>query len=291
MKVSFRTLVSLGSLALAASSFGWIDTGHMVIASIGEGRLDAAAWDECTRLLKVGGTDKAKDFLSSGCWADDTKTKENGPWHYIDIPYRPDGKPPTTKPDEQNVVWAINHFSDILKNKKNPDADRADALRYLIHFVADIHQPLHGTQLESDEFPQGDRGGNSIKIKTGELFKSMERPPTNLHFLWDMGCGIFMPGDFPRPLTAESEGKIRIQGLDLTAKYPPTQFNDQIKDLDPMNWAKESYATAKNFVYTIRTGGEIDLLYITSGKTIAGQRAALAGYRLAALLNKLVGKG
>src|SRR5579871_4985950 len=143
MKLSCRILVNLGSLAVATSCFAWNATGHIMIAAIAEGRLDPVAFDECNRLLKIGGTANTTDFIQASCWADDTKTKENGPWHYIDIPYRNDGKPTTTKPGEENVVWAINHFLPILKDKTKPDPERADALRYLIHFVEDIHQPLH----------------------------------------------------------------------------------------------------------------------------------------------------
>jgi hypothetical protein len=284
-----RPLAAFSLLAFASSSFAWIDTGHMVIAAIAEGRLNKTAWDECDRLLKIGGTPETKGFIAASVWADDTKTKENGPWHYIDFPYRTDGKPTQTKPGDENAAWAINHFSDILKDKTKPDADRADALRYLIHIVGDIHQPMHAISRESDEHPTGDRGGNDFPIKTGDLFASMERPPTNLHFLWDMGVGEFMPGIEKRPLGPDGEGRIRIMGQNLTVKFPVALFKDQVNDLDPMVWAKESFNSATQMAYKVRTGGEIDLSYAGPAKTIAGARAALAGYRLAALLNKLVG--
>jgi hypothetical protein len=289
MKPLTKTLASLSVLAIAASSFAWIDTGHMAIAAIAEGRLTKKAWDECDRLARIGADDKTKGFVQASVWADDTKTSENGPWHYINIPFRPDGRPAKVKPAEENVVWAINRFSEVLKDKSKPDAQRADALRYLIHFVGDIHQPLHSVAMESDAFPNGDRGGNEVKIKTGEIFSMMERPPDNLHFLWDMGAGIFMPGLEHRPLAPDAEGRIRILGQNLTIRYPLSSFKEQVKDLDPMNWAKESRRTAEDIVYRLRTGNEIDLSYVAIAKTIAGQRAALAGYRLAALLNKLVG--
>ncbi|HWA83366.1 MAG TPA: S1/P1 nuclease [Fimbriimonadaceae bacterium] len=284
-----RTATALGVFALAVSGYCWDDTGHMVIAAIAEDRLSQHAYDECTKLLAVGGTDKTKGFVAAACWADDTKNKTTGPWHYIDIPFRTDGKPTQTKPAEENVVWAINHFSDILKDKTKPEADRADALRYLIHFVGDVHQPLHAVTMESDEHPNGDRGGNDFPIKTDDLFTSMQNPPTNLHSLWDMGAGLFVPHFVSRPLNPESLAKIHILGQDLVAKFPTTVFKgEMLNDLNPKDWADESNATAQNIVYKVRTGGEIDLLYVTTAKTIAGGRAALAGYRLAALLNKLL---
>lgn len=289
MKRFLRPLAALCALALVSSSFGWIDTGHMVIAAIAEDRLNDKAFKECERLIAIGGTDRTKGFVAAACWADDTKTKENGPWHYIDLPVRSDGKATQTKPDEQNAVWAIGHFSDILKDKTKPDAERADALRYLIHIVGDIHQPLHGVTMESDEHPNGDRGGNDFPIKTGDLFTTMEKPPTNLHFFWDMGGGLFMPGQFERPLNPETLAKIHMMGLDLTAKYPESKVTDMVKDTNPMDWAQESSRTAQNIVYKVRTGGELDVSYQQIAKTISGQRATVAGYRLAALLNKLLG--
>lgn len=288
MNRTLRILSALGAFAVAASGYCWDDTGHMVIAAIAEDRLTQHAYDECTKLLAIGGTDKTKGFVAAACWADDTKNKTTGPWHYIDTPYRSDGKPTQTKPDAENVVWAIGHYSDILKDKTKPDAERADALRYLIHFVGDIHQPLHAINMESDAHPTGDRGGNEFPITTGDLFTSMEKPPTNLHFLWDMGGGIFMPGLAQRPLSQESLARIHILGQDLVSKYPTMSFKDMVTDLNPNDWASESYATAQNIVYKVRTGGEIDLLYITTAKTIAGGRATLAGYRLAGLINKLL---
>lgn len=290
MKRTLRFFAGLSLLALSASTFAWIDTGHMVIAAIAEDRLNKYAYDECSRLLKIGGTDQTKGFVASAVWADDTKTAENGGWHYINLPYRTDGKPTTTKPADENAVWAINHFSDILKDKSKPDAERADALRYLIHIVGDIHQPLHAITMESDALPNGDKGGNDFPIKTGDNFTSMEKPPTNLHFLWDMGAGLFKPGAEARPLNPESLGRLHIQGQDLSSRYSEARLKDLVKDLNPMDWAKESFDTAKEFAYKVRTGGDVDIAYIAVAKTMAGQRAALAGYRLAALLNKLVGE-
>jgi len=295
MKLSFRPLLVLGLFALTAFGFAWDDTGQMIIASIGDGRLDEVAWKECDRLLKIGGKKPELSFIEAGCRGIAIPNKEAAGWSRIDLPYRPDGKTPTTKPAAENVVWAINHFSDILKDKSKPDADRADALRFLISLVGEVHQPLNAIQMESDAYPNGDEGGSLVKIKANDVLPSMENPPTNLRSLWDMGCGTFMPGTEKRPLDGAAEGRLQIQGIDLTTQFPPSSFvingDDQVKDLNPMDWAKESYQTAINFAYKVRTGGMIDLLYITEGKTICGQRAALAGYRMAALLNKLVGKG
>ncbi|HTQ10496.1 MAG TPA: S1/P1 nuclease [Fimbriimonadaceae bacterium] len=295
MKLTFRFLFVLAALVSSTFVFAWNDTAHMVIAAIGDGRLDESAWKECHRLLATGLTPKTSDFLEAACSVSSAKGDEHPSWDRIDTPYRPDGKPSNTKPAPENIVWAIGHFGDILKDKTKPDAERADALRHLIAYIADIHQPLNAIRMESDQYPDGDQGGALVRIKAAELFPTLQNPPGDLRALWDMGCGAFMMDAEKRPLDGAAEARLQIQGIDLTTQYSPASFvidgDDRTKDLNPADWAKESYQTAVNFAYKVRTGGMIDLLYVTEGKTICGQRAALAGYRMAALLNKLVGKG
>ena len=105
------------------------------------------------------------DFIKS----DPTWRKAN-PWHYVTIK---DGQTYATseKAKEGDVVWAIGNFCSVLGNKKSKAQDREEALKFLVHFVGDIHQPLHvgnGT----------DRGGNDVELK---WFKE----DVNLHQVWD----------------------------------------------------------------------------------------------------------
>lgn len=286
----FRAAGTAILLAAATAALAWVDTGHMVVAAIAEGRLKPEVLKTCQDLLKTGPTDRTQGFIEGACWPDDAKNQTTGPWHYIDLAFRTDGKPTKTKPDELNVVWAIEHFSAILKDSANTPQERAEALRYLIHFVGDIHQPLHATTRESDEHPDGDRGGNDFKIVPGDVFSGMERPPRNLHQVWDLGGGLFQP--VQRPLDPESKGRILIQAQNIASRNPMSKFVLQRKDTNPMDWAKESQELAKTVVYHgIAPGDEPTVGYVAICKTVCAQRAALAGYRLADLLNRLLGKG
>lgn len=286
----FRAAGTAVLLAVATAAFAWVDTGHMVVAAIAEGRLKPEVLKICQDLLKNGPTERTQGFIQGACWADDAKNGTTGPWHYIDLPFRTDGKPTQTKPSELNIVWAIKHYSEMLVEKSKTPAERAEALRYLIHFVGDIHQPLHATSRESDEHPEGDRGGNDFKIVGGDAFSSMERPPRNLHQVWDLGGGLFQP--VTRPLDPEAKGRILIQAQNIASRNPMTKFVQQLKDKSPMDWAKESLELAKTVVYRgIEPGDEPTVGYVAICKTVCAQRAALAGYRLADLLNRLLGKG
>jgi hypothetical protein len=254
----------------------------MIVAAIAAKHLKPGVRDKIDALLKIGGDARSQDFYGAASWADDTKTRENGIWHYIDNYFRSDGKPPVNKPDEQNVVWAINKFSAVLQDPSAAEADRADALRYLIHFVGDIHQPLHATSRESDAMPKGDAGGNRFKIGPVAGI-NMYRP--NLHALWDMACGFYV--SVKRPLTDDGRAQIDAYAAQIMADFPKKSVKNP-KDLNPEDWAHESFEIAKTVVYNIDEGTSPSPEYLAKGKKVCEERLALAGYRLGELLNKLL---
>lgn len=279
---SSRFLIGALLLATSAQAFSWSDTGHMVIAAIAERQLKPQALAEAQRLIAIGGTERTSTFLTAACWADDTRTRENGPWHYINLHFRTDGKATTNVPEPENAAVAITRFQKVLADRTRPDAERADALRYLLHFVGDLHQPLHAVARDTDEHPQGDRGGNEFRIQPPAYAAEAERPPRNLHSLWDSGCGLFHYE--PRPLNGESERHVRLQADTLLAALPKEDAREATI-LDPMVWASEGLALAKSVVYNLPENTVPGDAYLKAARTAAAKRAALAGHRLAALLN------
>ncbi|MBN9501068.1 MAG: hypothetical protein BGO01_11860 [Armatimonadetes bacterium 55-13] len=285
MKTS-RILLTFVSALAVTSAFAWHDTGHMVVAAIAKQSLTPKALSEAEWLLKMDADPKSDNFVTAACWADDAKTKESGPWHYINIHFRTDDKPTSNEPLKQNIVWAISKFSEVLRDKKRDPKERAEALRYLIHFVGDIHQPLHAVARDSDEHPDGDRGGNEFKISPPERFSRQDRPPTNLHSLWDSGLGLFK--SVPRPLTDDGLATINRTANAIKSRFPEISL-DGVKQSDPMAWAQESADIAKRFVYKDITEGTVPSPeYMRKGEDECAKRVAYAGYRLAALLNKLL---
>jgi hypothetical protein len=123
-------------------------------------------------------------FVDSSTWADDQRSVDpsTAPWHYIDIPLsKASGNAQDFCGAEGCVLTAIPQQLAILKDKAQPAAKRANALRFIIHFVGDLHQPLH------DE-TNGDRGGNCVPIKyfrrKPHVHNNSYTP--NLHHIWDM---------------------------------------------------------------------------------------------------------
>jgi len=277
--MTMRAPITVLALLCAGAIYPWIDTGHMVVAEIAESRLTPRAKSLAAQLLNIGGTPRTSTFVTAACWADDTKTRANGPWHYINQHFRDDGKPTTNQPLHENVVWAIERFRSVLADAKQPAADRADALRFLLHFVGDVHQPLHTVARDSDAHPEGDRGGNLFPVRRPP---GWTEEPRQLHLLWDFGCGEFMPVN--RPLDPQGQRKVREQAAAIMREFPPAKFAE-LRQMDPMQWAKEGLTLAKAYVYTMQPGDVPSEAYLRQGARLCRKRAALAGYRLAALLN------
>jgi hypothetical protein len=282
-----RLAVAILALSVSAASFAWNETGHMVIAAIAEGNLNEKAWKECDRLIKIEAPGEYKGMIAGSLWAEFAPAGKPE-WHFNAAGVRFDGKKATVTPAPENAVWAVNHFSEILKDKTKPDAERAEALRYILSIGADLHQPLHAATLEDDAHPNGDNGGVDFAIKIEELFPGNDRPQ-NLHALWDMALGGFVPGLFTLPLGVEGEGRVRILAQNFMSRFTKKMFAEPSKNIDPASWAKESYDIAANTAYKLPTGGLVDLTYAGVGKSLASSRAVLAGYRIAELLNKIVG--
>ncbi len=279
--MNLRALALASVLALGSAAHAWNATGHMVIAAIARAGLDPVARAEAERLLKVGvdlpGSD---DFVTVAAWADEIRNqrRETGSWHYKDLFFRDDNKAPANQPDEVNAVSKIREFTAILKDKSKPDAARAEALRFIIHLVGDIHQPLHATARETEAHPKGDRGGNDFAIVS-----EGERGPRNLHSLWDGGAGLFV--NVPRDqikLVADAEARA------LMATLPRSAF-PSVGEVDPDKWTVESFNDAKGTVYATQEGQAPTAAYLEKARALAARRATVAGYRLADLLNKTLG--
>ena len=299
----FAACAALLSLALPAAA--WNGTGHRVIAAIAYARLTPQARakvdalirqhpDYATLLTQDASQDPAararRAFENAAAWPDtirgdmrfyDSTDAKAVPtplmagyasmdrhvtWHYYDIPYAPDGAPTP----QQAPPHALSELRRILLEIGNPQVApplQAYDLPWLSHIEGDVHQPLHATSRFLLSQPGGDAGGNFVYIV----------PMTNLHSVWDN-----LPG---RDI---SEASIQALADELTAEHPEEGALSE----DPQKWLEESFELVKSDVYTfgLETGSEEKRLTLPAGyeqkaKKIARARMALAGYRLAALLN------
>src|SRR5262249_20134269 len=132
--------------------FGWGDGGHMMVAKIAYDRLNPTAKAQADRLLAIkikpaGKTAKSLDFIQAAHWADDVRPLTDfaftGDFHFIDFPFTQDGSSlPSDLPKDENALKALDDYVSTLKTSSD-DSEKAEALRFIIHIVGDIHQPLH----------------------------------------------------------------------------------------------------------------------------------------------------
>ena len=310
-----RRIFLLGVVApfLASSAFGWGCDGHQIVALTARAHLTpevSAAVDELLRANPIDPAvsryckDRPDDLMADAAtWGDDIRNQaKTGLWHYVDIPRNvtartaldawcpPIGPSVDGKDAPGCVVNAIDYQLAILRDKSAPAGARATALRYVIHFLGDIHQPLH-------DIDNHDQGGNCTTLQ----FAGDDRP-TNLHTIWDskliqheMEADKLTDADYAASLNSR-----------FGAKY--ASLAAEPAD-DPATWAWESNALARSVTYgnlepgipVFQSGPElvcaaerekIQALHIAIGDTyiakalpVVDEQLATAGFRLAYLLN------
>jgi hypothetical protein len=268
-------------LCLLQPAWAWNAEGHMVVAQIAYKHLDSEVKAKCDVLIAVTLPNKSastSNFVTAACWADDFKSSlGSGIWHYIDLPFSLDGTSTNgVDPGTTNVVWAINQSIATLRNPNSTQTDQATALRYLIHFVGDVEQPLHSSTAVFASRPTGDDGGNGFYLN-GDW--------SNLHSLWDAGGG-YLKDSVSRPL--DTSGKLILSNkvAAIETAYPYTNSIGAIPN--PMDWAVEGCGLAKTVCYVgIVNNGTPSAAYTNTAQATTRQRMAIGGQRLAKLLGSI----
>ena len=190
-------------------------------------------------------------------------------WHFINFRFDPENQACNFVKHDDNVVWAIKLLKKAYIQTSN-ETGKALVLSSLIHYVADIHQPLHTVAHDRDPGPSclSDLGGNKFCIS-----KSSNGKCKNLHSYWDQNA---------RAWTKKDDLSNYIKQLKSAREHI-----DLDKDsLDPYEWAKESWSHAK-FVYGTPEGKEPDHEYKNTAQEIIINRMALAAVRLKLLIEEL----
>lgn len=277
MKTRLLALLAL----VPAAAVAWVDEGHMVIVAI--------AWEDLTphvqarvrALVALAPEERFRDPLSASTWPDYDPDRARRPWHYTNIHFREDGRATANRPAKENVVWAIQQLEGRLAERRLDEKSRADALIHVLHFVGDIHQPLHTMARDTTAFPRGDRGGNEFKFKPIEGI-STRGPVDNLHLLWDFGGGLLENVSIPPD--AKQEYDLRALARQIRKEHPRGSLAN-VSEADPMRWAEEGFGL-RRLVYRLEEGREVPSTYLGTIKVESAKRLAFAGYRLADLLNR-----
>jgi hypothetical protein len=275
MKTRIGTAIVLVILA-SVTPQGWGAQGHRLVALVAADRLTPAARQNVTWLL---GDESLADVSS---WADQylEGNTQTALWHYLNIPPSATGYDrdrdcplqPGVTAGARNDTWRDCVVDRILYSKARlgdltlDRADRAVALKFLVHFVGDLHQPFHALGVE--------RGGNGILVSAfgseGTTRPDGSISPYNLHAIWDSVLVAHRALDDSHYVAA-LEDEIKQNRWDVT----PTGV--------PSEWAVESFLLAKAALLPQRAN--VDEAYYRAQIPVVDKRLALAGVRLAAVLN------
>lgn len=252
-------ILALG-LAATQQAIAWGPDGHRIVAEIAQRNLQPDARAEALRLLAIDGDTSLADVAN---WADAIRDQPSyadlarltRPMHYLrfsDSDCRFDAA--VNCAGGACIVGGVERYSAILADRSRSDADRAEALRFVVHFVGDVHQPLHAGY-------RSDRGGFAYPIQYGER-------GTSMHGIWDYDI-------------------IGSRGLDWRAYATQLDTREKPRDTDigkPAEWAEQSCRiTRDGNIYP--TGHTLDNDYMTRMRPIVETRLREAAQRLTAILD------
>jgi len=240
-----------------------------------------------TSLLNAFSHGKIRTFTESATWSDDVKKFNLGildPWHYINIPVRLNGDPtpriPRTKFDclefLQSAMKVLTTWKKEELDNINNTFEKSMMLRYLIHVVGDVHQPLHSINFFDDFlFPNGDFGGNLFLIDYSSQIN-------NLHKFFDSGADS-LPNNLERPLSIDSVNILNKMAISFIKEFPNI---NQVVDFE--TWVVESYQISREFIYkNVTYKSQLTQKYKDASFFIVRQRIVQAGHRLAHLIEAI----
>ena len=265
--IKYITKVLFVSIFCINQIYAWNALGHRLIVQIAVDNLRPTIVKKLEQL-------NHNALINTAPWLDSLRYLHKNnlqELHYIDLPFTEDNTQ-LVKPQINNAVTAINQSTAILSNLAMNNAKRRFALRVLIHVVGDLHQPLHAISRFSKRYPNGDHGGNLVLIMTNKM-------GDNLHRYWDNGGGFLLS----KHKVANAE--LRKMAHKLESKYPCYKIDRSYSQNIVMTWALESFRLARDKAYKVSYGLYPNPKYQSMIKNITQQRLAIAGCRLAWLLN------
>lgn len=261
-----QLLFVLVLLGVSVVLISWGVTGHRTIGKIAENHLSANAKAAVQALL---GTATLADVST---WADEVRNqleyRQTASWHFLNLPLGlsyDEFKKQVEGMEQENVYSALLQQEKVLTDKGAPREKRVEALKFVVHFIGDLHQPMHISRAE-------DKGGNTIQV-------NYDGAGTNLHSLWDTKL-------------LEHQGLTYEQLADKYDHISPAQIRQW--QSDPLiKWIWESYEISSRLYaeVDVMKSRNIDDAYYQAHLPVIRERIEKAGIRLAGVLNELFKNG
>jgi len=242
-----------------ALSFG--SDGHKIVAEIAHQNLSDEAKLWVKQVLPKGET-----LAWASTWADRIKRKKRYDWakplHYVNLPRDAVSYDKQRDcPEGDCVIAAIHRYKAVLLSSRTSLDQKREALRFLTHFIGDIHQPLHAAFKD-------DRGGNGVEVNWFGKQK-------NLHWVWDTG------------LITKEKIYWKTYANQLLQTIPAEDAKRWRQGASPEIWAVESLQLAKTKVYRFPSSKVLDDKYYRESRIIIERQMQKSGIRLAELLNRI----
>ena len=259
----FLSVLSTLIISFPSFAFAWGGVGHRVVAMIAQQHLTPKARQEINKLLQPGET-----LASISTYADEIRNSrpDTRRFHFVNVPLMATSYMPSRdcrSSDEGDcIIAALERFRIELANVKETRERRAFALKFIVHLVGDLHQPLHCGD-------NNDRGGNDVKVT---WFGPNERQQ-NLHGVWDYA------------IIEQGGRKEEDWFKTLSAAIAPEKI-PAIQQGTVTSWALESLTAAKDHAYKIPPNGKLGQAYYNKALPVVEERLLKAGLRLARVLNE-----
>ncbi|TRZ41782.1 S1/P1 nuclease [Robertkochia solimangrovi] len=239
-----------------ANSDDWGKTGHRTTAEVAARYLDRSAQREVERIL--GGASLALVSNFGDDIKSDPEMRKYSPWHYVNMDAGSNyGDVPPVK--EGDIVQAIEKCISVLKDKNATDKDKAFYLKLLVHFMGDLHQPLHVGRA-------GDKGGNDIQVR---WFSD----GSNLHRVWDSEMIDFYGMSY-----TELSNNLPVIGKEETKRIAQGSLLD---------WVAESQQIADKVYDSASSGDKLGYAYMYDYFDVVRSQLLKGGIRLAEVLNDI----
>ncbi|MGH7256064.1 MAG: S1/P1 nuclease [Nitrospirales bacterium] len=257
-------------LATPSAALAWGQEGHRMVSALADTLLEPPAREAIDELTEGAG------LVAIATWADEIRPArpETGPWHYVNIPrnakrYNPARHCANPKPGDC-VVEAITRFRQQLVNPSLSRDRREEALKFVVHLVADVHQPLHCLS----DF----KGGNTLLVTFfGEDINPHAEQPWNLHAVWDAGL-LQRVGTTPQQFARTWAARLTPSSRTAWQRGTPT------------TWAWESHQTAVQTMLGLPDHRRLGPGYLRQSWPIAEAQMVKAAVRLAFMLNDIFAK-
>lgn len=295
------------ALLAPSAALAWDRVGHYVVARIAWEEMSPEARQRAAEILAsapadadlaslrpaTGSAESARrtHFYLAAYWPDIVRDRDlperyekyhRGNWHYINYFWEQDDEGNARpRPDiplqETSVVERLPVLEARLADPARSDAEKAIDLAWVLHLVGDIHQPLHTSGRVTETEPAGDRGGNDFQL-AGD---------SSLHWFWDRQITL----NHRKWFWQSEDARVRRAAASIARRYPPPD-EGELTPGEYDAWARAGLRTTQTVAYppTLARGDKPSRAYRAAARDAAEPAAALAGYRLAELLNRVLGE-